>query len=93
MTDLSSHTVPIDDVAAAMGRDAEWLRRNWRRLQRTHGFPRKIPGALRFPRAAVETWLKGGGAMPAAPQAANLNQPGGDPVAAYAARLLQRSRT
>jgi hypothetical protein len=92
VTDLSSHTVSIDDVAAAMGREAAWLRRNWRRLERTHGFPRKIPGALRFPRAAVEAWLKAGGAMPSLPEAANLNQPGGDPVAAYAARLLQRSR-
>ncbi len=93
MTDLSSHTVSIGDVAAAMGREEEWLRRNWRRLQRTHGFPRKIPGAARFPRAAVETWLTRGGAVPPVPEAANLNQPGGDPVAAYAARLLNRSRT
>lgn len=88
---LSAHVASLEEVAAAMGREGEWLRRNWRRLSRRHGFPNKIPGALAFPRAAVEAWLKAGGApAPSLPAAANLNQPLGDPVAAYADRLLRR---
>lgn len=84
---LASQTAGIDEVAAALGRDAGWLRRNWLRIHETAGFPRKHPTGWTWPREAVAAWLRGehGGAVP---QAGNDNAGRADD--AYAAALADR---
>lgn len=44
-------------VAAALGRSQDWLRRNWLKIHREFGFPRKHPTGWTWPRAAVRAWL------------------------------------
>jgi hypothetical protein len=87
---LADDTASLEEVAAAMNRRPGWLKRHARRLHEANGFPRPIAGsAWAFPRRAVETWLRAGGAVPQLPSPANQNGPG-DYVAAYAAALKQR---
>lgn len=62
---LAALTVSIDDVAAAIGKTVDQLKRDHRRLTRDHGFPRPLPGAnWRWPRKLVEIWIDAGGCDP-----------------------------
>lgn len=66
MSDLPSRTVPLAEVAAALGRSPDYVRRHHRRLTAAHGFPRPLPGAgWRWPRRLVEAWLTSGGIVAA----------------------------
>jgi hypothetical protein len=85
---LSDETADLDEVAAAIGRTPEWLRRHWIGLHRRENFPRRIPGTWRFPRLAVLAWLRAAGEARVAPEPANQN--GLAFVDAYAAALLER---
>lgn len=63
--DLHDETVGLAEVAAAMGREAGWLKANWRRLHRDKGFPHMLPGSDgRFSRQAVRTWIAASGRLP-----------------------------
>ena len=44
------------EVAAYLGRDLPWFRRN-RDVLAAHGFPEPLPGVDRFDRVAVDAWL------------------------------------
>lgn len=89
---LSDRTVGLEELAAALGRTPAYLRRNWLKLHREQNFPRRIPAGWVWPRRAVEAWLATSGTIARSP-AANENEPdaGGDYVAAYARRLLERT--
>jgi hypothetical protein len=63
---LADETAQLDEVAAALGRTPEWLRRHWLKLHLDEGFPRKHPSGWTWPRAAVAAWLRAPGA-PALP--------------------------
>ena len=49
----------LDDVevAAKLGRDREWFRRNKRKLIEEQGFPRPLPILRRWDEAAINAWL------------------------------------
>ena len=88
---LSDLTADLDEVARALGRRPDWLKRNWLKLHREQGFPRKIPAGDVWPRGAVEVWLRSAGAVELPPLPANQNgDAGGDLVARAAAALLER---
>lgn len=88
---LADETAPLDEVAQAIGRTPEWLKRHWLALHRRSGFPRKISGGgFVWPRRAVAAWLRAGGAEPATIAPANQNDAAGDLVAAAAKSLDQR---
>jgi hypothetical protein len=83
---LTDETAPIEEVAAALGKTEDWLRRRWLKHHLETGFPRKLPDCWVWPRAAVAAWLRGGGAS--APQlAASNDNPALDRDAAYRAAL------
>lgn len=83
---LADETAGIDEVAAALGRTPDWLRRNWLKLARAYGFPRKHPTGWTWPRAALRAWLAG---VEPEPAPANDN-PFQSREAAYTAALDQR---
>lgn len=87
MRSLSADAVSIDEVAAALGRNENWLRRNWLKIYEEHGFPRKHPTGWTWPRGAVAAWLASGGFAPRMLEAANDVLPMTDPEAAYMAQL------
>lgn len=89
MGTLSDETAQLDEVAAALGRSATWLRRNWLKLHAEQDFPRKIPAGWVWPRRAVEVWLRSAGQFAARPLPAN-DDGGLDPVDAAAAALKAR---
>ena len=86
---LERETVGIDEAAAALARSPDWLKRNWLKMHERHGFPRKLPGCWVWPRAALQAWLRGGGASAAQPATANDNATR-SVDAAYRAALDQR---
>lgn len=86
---LKDKTAPLEEVAAALGKRPEWLKRNWLRFHLKHGFPRKIPCGDVWPRGAVEAWLRSAG-MNAQPLPANENAPGHDVISAAAQALQER---
>lgn len=55
---LSAKTVAIGELAAALGRSEEWLRRHWRKLQAEAGMPPRVPGTWVWPRSLVEQWIE-----------------------------------
>lgn len=63
MRALAQDSAGIDEVAAALGRPVDWLRRNWLNINRRHGFPRKHPTGWTWSRAAVSAWLVAGGVV------------------------------
>ncbi len=70
---LIDRTAPLSEVAAALGKSEDWLRRNWLRFHREQGFPRKLAGWV-WPRRAVEIWIEAEGrAAEALPLASNDN--------------------
>ncbi|YBV97552.1 hypothetical protein M1D80_11930 [Phyllobacteriaceae bacterium JZ32] len=73
---LENETADIDEVAAAIGRKPQWLKRNWLKMHNNEGFPRPLPGSdWRWPRRMVELWLIAGGVVA---KAANSNHVGAD---------------
>lgn len=59
---LADDTAPLSEIAAALKRSEDWLRRNWRRLRDESGFPLPIYGMRDvWPREAVKLWLRAGG--------------------------------
>lgn len=90
MQSLQAETAPIDEVASAIGRREEWLRRNWLRFHLEHGFPRKLPQCWAWPRAAVAAWLRAGGASPARPAPAGNDNDTPTAEAAYRAAIANR---
>ena len=55
---LVKPTLSLDEVAAQMGKSADWVRRHRGELHRKYGFPDALPGKpLRFSRAAFRRWL------------------------------------
>lgn len=87
MRSLSEDAAGIAEVAAALGRPAGWLRRNWLKIHLAHGFPRRHPTGWTWPRGAVAAWLAAGGFAPRALEPANDAFPLVDPEAAYMAQL------
>lgn len=61
---LSNETATLEEVAAALGKSAVWLKRNWLRIHQDEGFPRKISIGWVWPRRQVEAWLRTGGLQP-----------------------------
>lgn len=53
---LSDQTVKLAEVAAALDVSEDYLRRHWRRLHETRGFPHKLNGWV-WARANVEAWI------------------------------------
>lgn len=84
---LSDETAGLDEVARAIGKTPDWLKRNWLKFHRAENFPRKIPGGFVWPRRAVQVWLRSGGAL--LPEPANQNG-AGDFIAAAADALKER---
>lgn len=91
---LADETAGLDEVAAAIGRPAGWLRRNWLRIHLEDGFPRKHPTGWTWPRAAVAVWLRAAGMSRPQDFPANDNplfdNPSGDPDAAWRQALDDR---
>ena len=54
---LSNETASLHEVAAALGRDPDWLRRNWLKIHKRFGFPRKSALGWVWPRRLVEAFL------------------------------------
>lgn len=87
---LADKTIPLAEVAAALGRSEDWLMRNWLRLHQRDGFPRRLPAGWVWPRRLVEAWIDAGGAAPQPAPTANDNAAGADLVALQRAALHQR---
>lgn len=87
---LKDKTASLAEVAEALGRKPEWLKRNWLRFHNEHGFPRKIPCGDVWPRGAVEAWLRSAGMIAQPLPAANENAPGHDIISAAAQSLQER---
>lgn len=87
MRSLSADAVAIAEVAAALNRKEDWLRRNWLKIHLEHGFPRKHPTGWTWPRGAVAAWLASGGFAPRMLEPDNDAFPVSDPEAAYMANL------
>lgn len=85
---LAEDAAGIEEVAAALGRTAIWLRRHWLIIHEEYGFPRKHPTGWTWPRRAVAAWLASGGFTPRQIEAANDDiYTITDPEAAYMAHL------
>lgn len=62
---LQERLVKIDELAAALDRKPDWIKRNWLRLHREKGMPRKVPETWAWPRRALETWIENSAAAEA----------------------------
>lgn len=60
---MENEICTIEDVASALGRKPDYVRNNWRRLNRDHNFPRPLPGSdyARWSRQAFLAWVASGG--------------------------------
>ncbi|MFK0330883.1 hypothetical protein ACIQUB_07145 [Rhizobium sp. NPDC090275] len=85
---LQDRLVKIDELAQALGRKEDWIKRNWLRMHQKDGMPRKVPSAWAWPRKAMEAWLEGA----IAPQAAEAPEPPAMPLAVIAANENARLR-
>lgn len=56
---LQDKLVKIDELAAALDRKPDWIKRNWLRLHQKEGMPRKVPAGWCWPRRAMELWIEG----------------------------------
>lgn len=56
---LSERVVGLDELAAALRREPDYIRRNWLKMHQRHGMPRKNPTGWVWPRGAMEAWLDG----------------------------------
>ena len=72
---LTSETATLSEVAAAIGRNETYLKRNWLKLHLEQGFPRKISVGWVWPRRQLEAWLRAGGVAPVYVAPANENAP------------------
>jgi hypothetical protein len=84
---LSDETATLEEVAAALGRKPQWLKRRWLALHLEKGFPRKLSTGDVWPRRQVEVWLRSGGVLVPQPVPANQNAGGVDLVAQAAEAL------
>ncbi len=57
---LSDKLVKLPELAAALDRSEDWIKRNWLRLHNEQGMPRKIAVGWCWPRGALERWLEEG---------------------------------
>lgn len=57
---LSEKLVKLPELAAALDRSEDWIKRNWLRWHTEHGMPRKLAIGWSWPRAALERWLEEG---------------------------------
>lgn len=57
---LSEKLVKLPELAAALDRSEDWIKRNWLRLHMENGMPRKLSVGWSWPRAALERWLEEG---------------------------------
>ncbi|MGN8170465.1 hypothetical protein [Agrobacterium sp. 22117] len=58
---LSDRLVMLPEMAGALQRSEDWVRRHWLRLHQEHGMPRKCSVGWQWPRKAMEAWLDAGG--------------------------------
>lgn len=70
---LSDDTAGVGEVATALGRSVDWLKRNWLKIHIDAGFPRKHPTGWTWPRAAVVAWLRAPARQASGPRPANDN--------------------
>lgn len=62
---LSEKLVKLPELAAALDRSEDWIKRNWLRQHLEFGMPRKLAIGWSWPRAALERWLEeGAGGLP-----------------------------
>ncbi|WP_057465785.1 hypothetical protein [Pseudovibrio sp. POLY-S9] len=54
---LGSLVVGIEELATAMSRSEDWLKRNWLKQHEQQGMPRKHPSGWFWPRASIRSWL------------------------------------
>lgn len=57
---LSEKLVKVPELAAALDRSEDWIKRNWLRLHMEQGMPRKLTVGWSWPRGALERWLEEG---------------------------------
>jgi len=57
---LSEKLVKLPELAAALDRSEDWIKRNWLRLHMERGMPRKLTVGWSWPRGALERWLEQG---------------------------------
>lgn len=56
---IQNPPVTLDELAAALGRDREYIKRNWKKLHQKHGLPLKLSLGWLWPRSATEAWMIG----------------------------------
>lgn len=55
---LSDQTVPIAEIAEALGKSERTIKQTWRKLHSKYGFPPPLPGGMWvWSRDAVESWI------------------------------------
>jgi hypothetical protein len=57
---LSDKLVKLAEVAQALDRSEDWVKRNWLKLHLEKGMPRKLTVGWSWPRATLERWLEQG---------------------------------
>ena len=57
---LSEKLVKLPELAEALDRSEDWIKRNWLRLHLERGMPRKLSVGWSWPRGALERWLEQG---------------------------------
>lgn len=57
---LSEKLVKLGELATALDRTEDWIKRNWLKLHLEKGMPRKIAVGWAWPRGALERWLEEG---------------------------------
>jgi len=49
--------IGLTELAQVLGKTPDYLKRNWLKLHRTLGMPRKHPAGFIWPRGAINVWL------------------------------------
>lgn len=57
---LTDKLVKVDELAAALDRTEDWVKRNWLKLHLENGMPRKLSIGWSWPRRSLERWLEQG---------------------------------
>lgn len=60
---LADRVVGISELALALGRSEQWIKRQWLNLHMEEGMPRKLPTNWVWPRKAMENWIEQQGAV------------------------------
>lgn len=53
----SNLLIGIEELAAALGRTPDYLKRNWRRMHTTLSMPPKHPSGWVWPRTLIDAWI------------------------------------